>query len=63
MKKTLKDYERDVKDVVSNLLNDTDKPVTIKTRHVHIFRKEYKTCLIKGCYMTPSGRAEDSRYA
>lgn len=60
-KRTLKDYEREVKDVISDLLNDVSKPV-IKSRHVHVFRKEYRTCLIRGCYSTPSGRAEDSRY-
>lgn len=57
----MSDKGRPVKDIVSAMLNDVTKP--INPRHVHVFRKEYKTCMIKGCLMTPSGRAEDSRYA
>lgn len=52
--------KKKVEDVVSPALNDVERPVN--PRHVHVFRKEYRTCLIRGCYSTPSGRAEDSRY-
>lgn len=57
----MSDKGRPVKDIVSAMLNDIKKPVN--PRHVHVFRKEYKKCLIKYCEATPSGRAEDSRYA
>lgn len=36
---------RKMEDVVSPLLNDVS-PVA---RHIHVWRKEYRTCMIKGC--------------
>lgn len=41
-----KDYKRDLEDVVSSMLNATPAPVA---KHVHVFRKEYPKCLLKGC--------------
>lgn len=38
--------KRDIEDVVSSMLNDSSHPVA---RHVHVFRKEYPKCLLKGC--------------
>lgn len=39
---------RDVEDVVSEALNELPMPI-LKMRHVHVFRKEYPKCLIRGC--------------
>lgn len=52
--------KRKVEDVISPALNDVERPVN--PRHVHVFRKEYRTCLINGCRVTPSFRAEDERF-
>lgn len=41
-----KSYKRDIEDVVSSMLNATPAPVA---KHVHVFRKEYPKCLLKGC--------------
>lgn len=38
--------ERDIEDVVSAMLNTS--PVA-KPNHVHVFRKEYAHCMLKGC--------------
>ena len=38
---------RDIEDVVSSLLNHPS--MTAKPHHVHVWRKEYPTCMIKGC--------------
>lgn len=38
---------RDIEDVVSSLLNHPS--MTTKPNHVHVWRKEYYTCMIKGC--------------
>lgn len=38
--------ERDIEDVVSVMLNTS--PVA-KPNHVHVFRKEYAHCMLKGC--------------
>lgn len=35
-----------IEDVVSDMLNDADSPVA---KHVHVWRKEYRYCMIKGC--------------
>lgn len=42
-----------IEDVVSDLLNAS--PVA-KARHIHVWRSEYKTCMIKGCGHTRSPR-------
>lgn len=52
--------KREVKDIVSPLLNDVTQPVN--PRHVHVFRKEYRTCLIGKCDMMPNGKHADERY-
>ena len=52
--------ERKVEDIVSAMLNDVEQPVN--PRHVHVFRKEYKTCLIGKCNMMPNGKRADERY-
>jgi hypothetical protein len=36
-----------IDDIISEMLNDPKSP--IKPRHVHVFRKEYDKCLIRGC--------------
>lgn len=36
----------DIEDVVSDMLNSSPTPVA---KHVHVFRKEYDRCLLKGC--------------
>lgn len=38
---------RDIEDVVSSLLNHPS--MTTSTNHIHVWRKEYHTCMIKGC--------------
>lgn len=42
----VKTFKRDIEDVVSDMLNESPAPVA---RHVHVFRKEYARCLLKGC--------------
>lgn len=37
---------RTVEDVVSSMLNASEHPIA---RHVHVFRKEYPKCMLKGC--------------
>lgn len=39
-------YKREIEDVVSSMLNASEHPIA---RHVHVFRKEYPKCLLKGC--------------
>lgn len=44
-----KTKSRNVDDIVSDMLNDTSKHALWGSRHVHIWRKEYNTCMIKDC--------------
>jgi len=44
----LRARSREIEDIISEALCEI--PVAdLKTRHVHVFRKEYEKCLIKGC--------------
>lgn len=45
--------KRVVEDVVSSMLNHPS--TTASPHHVHVWRKEYNTCMIKGC-----GKPKDS---
>ena len=50
--------KRNVIDVVSDMLNDIATTTTIpvaKTRHLHVFRKDYERCMLKGCDATNPG--------
>lgn len=38
--------KKPVEDVVSNMLNESPTSVA---KHLHVFRKEYRSCMIKGC--------------
>lgn len=48
--------KRQVEDVISAALNDVAKPVN--PRHVHVFRKEYRKCMINGCSARKTNRAD-----
>lgn len=39
-------YKKELEDVVSSMLNASEHPIA---RHVHVFRKEYPKCMLKGC--------------
>lgn len=38
--------QRGIEDVVSGMLNSSPTPVA---KHTHVWRKEYNTCMLKGC--------------
>jgi hypothetical protein len=38
--------KKPIEDVVSDKLNASSEPVV---KHLHVWRKEYRTCMIKGC--------------
>ncbi|MFE1145209.1 hypothetical protein [Streptomyces rochei] len=49
-------YNRSIEDIVSEALNEL--PVAkLGPRHVHVFRKEYDKCLLKGCDAKKSHKA------
>lgn len=45
----MKYAEKPIHDVVNDMLMDTRSDVSM-VRHVHVFRREYSKCLLKGCH-------------
>lgn len=47
---------RPMDDIVSDMLNAPGASID-RTKHVHVFRKEYPICLIRGCGVAKDRRA------